>query len=289
MGRKKNTAFEKVEHQLSRSESFIILDITDDGPEPPYGDVHFAPQMIIMLHGEVIVEQANREIVCHGGDVCLTAPYLPHSVSLGAGRSHYLVVTFNFFALNDFSPFDDVNYLQLFVQPELPPPTRHNRAEIIHLARKISTLGKLRPANYRTGQFLYLQQILWLLTSRIDTAPAVNSRKNIMQIYPALLLAQSCNDKLISLDEAADSCNLSRSRFSAVFKKYMGISFNAFAMRGRLSAIALKLLHGEGNSMKEIALESGFADVSHFYRTFRQIFNCTPLEFIGLKKPEQQH
>lgn len=287
MGRTKNT-FEKVEHQLSRSECFIILDINDEGPEPPYGDVHFAPQMIIMLHGEVIVEQANRRIVCRGGDVCLTAPYLPHSVSLGEGRSHYLVVTFNFFALNDFSPFDDVNYLQLFVQPELPPPTRHNRAEIIHLARKISALGKKQPTNFRTGQFIHLQQILWLLTSRIDTVPATNSRKNVMQIYPALLLAQSSCDKLISLDEAADACNLSRSRFSAVFKKYMGVSFNAFAMRGRLSAIALKLLSGEASSMKEIALESGFADVSHFYRTFRQIFNCTPLEFIGLKKLRQQ-
>lgn len=286
MTERRTQIFEKVDHRLSRAESFIILDITDEGPEPPYGDVHFSPQMIVMLHGEVIVEQANRRIVCHSGDICLTAPYLPHSVSLGPGVSHYLVITFDFYSLNDFSPFDDVNYLQLFMHPELPVSDRHERAEIIRLARKISQLGKKRPFNYRTGQYLYIHQLLWLLSTKVGNSDGVLSRKSITKLYPALLLAQSCNDKLISLDEAADACNLSRSRFSTVFKKYMGTSFNAFAMRVRLGAAAGKLLHGDARSMKEVALESGFADVSHFYRTFRQIFNCTPLEFIGLKKPQ---
>lgn len=282
MAEKKNTVFKKVEYHLTPAESFMLADVSEAGPAEPAGDIHFNPQLIIVLSGTLEMIQAGKTTLCRSGEMCLTGPYLPHCARLPKGITRYLVITFDFYSLNSFSPFQDVNYLNLFLSAPAGPectPTRRDRAIILSLARRIISLQHRKPSNYKTGQYLAIHQILWQLSSRFANLSG-QSRKSIMQIYPALLMVQTRQNVLIPLDDAANACNLSRSRFSAVFKEYMGISFNAFALRGRLNAAARTLAAAPDRTMKDIALESGFSDVSHFYRAFRKLFHCTPKEFL---------
>lgn len=277
----KKTLFKKVEHHLSRANSFAVYEEYEQGPQSPPGDIHFDPQLVIVLRGSWEFKQGGRSELCRSGQICLSGPYQPHSASFLPGRTHYLGVTLDFYSISNFTPFQDVNYLQLFLQDPAefsPVQTRRDRAFVLSIGRRLSYLHRKRPPGYRTGQYLELHRLFWFLRSRIKL-PETLPRRSIMQIYPALLLIQSNQSRLIPLDEAADACNLSRSRFSAVFKNHMGISFNAFALRSRLHAAADLLISAPEKSMKEIALVSGFSDVSHFYRAFRKVFQCTPLEF----------
>lgn len=281
MAETKKISFKKVDHPLSRANSFIMYEEDEQGPQDPAGDIHFNPQLVIVLQGTWTFSQGGKSMLCRSGQVCLSGPYQPHAASLPPGRTRYLGVTLDFYSISNFTPFQDVNYLQLFLGDPAdfcPIHSRRDRAFVLSIARRLSYYHRKQPPGYKTGQYLELHRLLWFLASRIKL-PENLPRRSIMQIYPALLLVQNSHDHLLPLDEAAEACNLSRSRFSAVFKEHMGISFNAFALRHRLNAAANLLCSSPECSMKEVAQESGFSDVSHFYRAFKRIFHCTPLEF----------
>jgi AraC-like DNA-binding protein len=60
---------------------------------------------------------------------------------------------------------------------------------------------------------------------------------------------------------------LSPSHFSKVFRELMGISFSKFAFRYRLKQAAYQLVRSD-DPIKQIALEWGFIDTSHFLNSF---------------------
>ena len=282
MEEKKRPVYKKVEHNLSRANSFALYEDVSTGPQEPPGDMHFDPQLVIVLKGSMEFEQGGKRVLCRSGQLCLSGPYQPHCARFSAEKTHYLGFTLDFYSLNSFTPFQDVNYLQIFLRDPAdfcPIQSRRDRAFVLRTGRKLHWLEQKKPAGYKTGQYLEIHRLLWFLHSRLGQ-PGNLPYRSILQISPALLLVQNSQDRLLPLDEAANACNLSRSRFSAVFREHMGISFNAFALRRRLNAAAGLLLTSPERSMKEIAQESGFSDVSHFYRAFKNVFHCTPLDFI---------
>ena len=282
MDEKKRPVYKKVKHNLSRANSFALYEDISTGPQEPPGDMHFDPQLVIVLKGSMEFEQGGKRVLCRSGQLCLSGPYQPHCARFSAEKTHYLGFTLDFYSLNSFTPFQDVNYLQIFLRDPAdfcPIQSRRDRAFVLRTGRKLHWLEQKKPAGYKTGQYLEIHRLLWFLHSRLGQ-PGNLPYRSILQISPALLLVQNSQDRLLPLDEAANACNLSRSRFSAVFREHMGISFNAFALRRRLNAAAGLLLTSPERSMKEIAQESGFSDVSHFYRAFKNVFHCTPLDFI---------
>jgi AraC-like DNA-binding protein len=40
----------------------------------------------------------------------------------------------------------------------------------------------------------------------------------------------------------------------------------------------------EGRDPKEISLDCGFKDLSHFYRRFKRYHGCTPLEYLSIRR-----
>ena len=281
MDEKKRPVYKKVEHNLSRANSFALYEDISTGPQEPPGDMHFDPQLVIVLKGSMEFEQGEKRVLCRSGQLCLSGPYQPHCARFFEGTTRYLGFTLDFYSLNSFTPFQDVNYLQIFLQDPAdfcPVRNRRDRAFVLRIGRKLHWLELKKPAGYKTGQYLEIHRLLWFLHTRLGQSGHLPYR-SILQISPALLLVQNSQDRLLPLDEAANACNLSRSRFSAVFREHMGISFNAFALRRRLNAAAGLLLTSPERSMKEIAQESGFSDVSHFYRAFKNVFHCTPLDF----------
>ena len=282
MEEQKRPVYKKVEHNLSRANSFALYEDISTGPQEPPGDMHFDPQLVIVLKGSMEFEQGGKRVLCRSGQLCLSGPYQPHCARFFEGTTRYLGFTLDFYSLNSFTPFQDVNYLQIFLRDPAdfcPIQSRRDRAFVLRIGRKLHWLELKKPAGYKTGQYLEIHRLLWFLHSRLGQ-PGNLPYRSILQISPALLLVQNSQDRLLPLDEAANACNLSRSRFSAVFREHMGISFNAFALRRRLNAAAGLLLTSPERSMKEIAQESGFSDVSHFYRAFKNVFHCTPLDFI---------
>ena len=82
----------------------------------------------------------------------------------------------------------------------------------------------------------------------------------------------------IGLHEAAAVAGVHPVHVARVFRRHHGCSIGEFVRRARIDAARSEL--ADGNSpIAEIALRLGFADQSHFHRTFKNITGLTPSEF----------
>ncbi|MDH6313126.1 two-component system sensor histidine kinase ChiS [Parabacteroides sp. PFB2-10] len=83
---------------------------------------------------------------------------------------------------------------------------------------------------------------------------------------------------------AQDMC-LSESQLGRKLKAMTGHTITSFVMQARLNKAKL-LLSKRDRSIKEVAFDCGFSDLSYFSRSFRKAFGYTPSQFI--KIPEER-
>ncbi|MEP3388442.1 MAG: helix-turn-helix domain-containing protein [Reichenbachiella sp.] len=79
---------------------------------------------------------------------------------------------------------------------------------------------------------------------------------------------------VLRVDDLASKAHLSGSRYAHLFKEQVGIPFRRFVLWSRLQTTIESIL--EGNSLSSACYDGGFADLSHFTRTFVSMFGVTP-------------
>ena len=79
-------------------------------------------------------------------------------------------------------------------------------------------------------------------------------------------------------EKIAAACGMSCSHLRAVFKRETGLTVRDFVIQTRLVAAAY-LLRKTNRSVMDIAMESGFGQISCFNRSFSKIFGQTPSAF----------
>ena len=82
----------------------------------------------------------------------------------------------------------------------------------------------------------------------------------------------------LRLEEVANKAIMNKNYFCAVFKKHVGCTFYTYLNMLRLRQ-ACTLLQATDQSVKEIALNSGFLDISTFNKAFKKEFGMTPTEY----------
>ncbi|MCG2576948.1 helix-turn-helix domain-containing protein [Dechloromonas sp. XY25] len=82
----------------------------------------------------------------------------------------------------------------------------------------------------------------------------------------------------ISLEEVCATFGMSRSLFTREFRRHTGKSFIDYCNWRRVENAA-NLLVLNGASVTQAALESGFSNLSHFYRQFKSVYGVTPTDF----------
>lgn len=82
----------------------------------------------------------------------------------------------------------------------------------------------------------------------------------------------------LSLDDMAKLCGKSREHISRSFKKYYGTTVSGFMTEQKLNYCA-NLLLNSNLSVIDICYESGFQNLSWFYRKFKEQFGITPVDF----------
>ena len=87
----------------------------------------------------------------------------------------------------------------------------------------------------------------------------------------------------IYLDDLAKRAGMSRSSLGRHFHAALGMSPMIYLRNLRLRHAAELLLKTELN-LKEIAYQSGFTRMSYFYKTFRDSYGVSPLEYRGQKQ-----
>lgn len=79
-----------------------------------------------------------------------------------------------------------------------------------------------------------------------------------------------------TLEDATQATGLSRRHFTELFRKITNQSWKEYLQKLRLTH-ARNLLERTDKSVVAVAFESGFEDLSHFHRVFKQSFHVSPL------------
>jgi AraC-like DNA-binding protein len=95
-------------------------------------------------------------------------------------------------------------------------------------------------------------------------------------------------DATLTLGRLARDAGLSPYHFLRTFERITGITPHQYIVRARLREAAMRIALEPGRIL-DIALESGFGDVSNFNRAFRSEFGLSPRAYrIGLPIPRQE-
>ncbi|WP_291720108.1 helix-turn-helix domain-containing protein [Bernardetia sp.] len=105
--------------------------------------------------------------------------------------------------------------------------------------------------------------------------------KEDKRINMSLAFLSKNSAQVVSLEEIADYCALSKSRFLHLFKEQTGITFRRAQLW--LKVRQAILLFGK-KPLTEIAHEVGFSDSGHLSRTVKENFGFSPRDFIKLSQ-----
>jgi AraC-like DNA-binding protein len=96
-------------------------------------------------------------------------------------------------------------------------------------------------------------------------------------VQSALWIDGHAGDEM-NLHDLAAQCALSPYHYLRLFAQALGVTPHQYLVRSRLRLAAQRLAEGE-QAITEIALDSGFADLSNFVRSFRRAAGVSPRAF----------
>ncbi len=145
-------------------------------------------------------------------------------------------------------------------------------AKLLDTARSSLSLDPRAAARYIGAA----AALLGVETSIPDlSAPNISGPLTRWQLVRALELFETNFDRRIRLDEVADAVRMSKSHFSRAFSDSVGEPPARYLRRYRVKR-AHQMMLSTSKSLSEIALNCGFADQSHFTRTFRRMVGVAP-------------
>jgi AraC family transcriptional regulator len=91
-------------------------------------------------------------------------------------------------------------------------------------------------------------------------------------------VVQAKIDEDLTLEQMADSVNLSVAHFSQMFRRSTGQSPHQFVLRSRVER-AKEILRAADSRVLDVAVACGFKTQQHFARVFRQLCGVSPTEY----------
>ena len=242
-------------------------------------DLHYEPEVGVVVRGGMYREYDGWRVELSAGGVWFTGIWEPHGRKVVGPPCEVLVLTVmpELLVSLRYEEAPTVNWMAPFaVPPDRRPqvPSQH-RAELSAIVESFRQLKKWPPDQQELRKRLLLTELLLLaLCGNPETAfgPLVPSSYTLVNRAIQLVLKSRT---LITAQQAARECHLSRNRFNSLFQELMGLSFAKFALRYRLGGAAAQLL-GSGDALKTIASKWGFTDAAHLTHCFRRHFGCSP-------------
>lgn len=111
-----------------------------------------------------------------------------------------------------------------------------------------------------------------------ETEPVTASPRERRRAVEAALWLEANIAEPVGLEDAARHVALSPYHFLRIFRKIVGATPHQYLLRLRLRRAA-RLLADDDLPVTEVALESGFADLSNFVRTFGRAAGVSPRRF----------
>jgi len=253
---------------------------------------HPAIEIIIPLRNTYNVIIRNQKYELQPGDIfIIPAGELHHLISPKSGLR--LIYLFNFNILSKIKGFS-------YLSSVLSQPITINKENYGPIYDKeLELILQMCDSYFENGRFkelnIYASILSFLVTlgtyqMNIDESTShnnlsINTQKSLMErLNKAIDYLDEYYMEDVSLEAVAKVAGFSKFHFSRLFKQYSGYTFYDYLCFRRIKS-AVNLLLNPDLSVTEIALQSGFASLSTFNRTFKRLKDCTPSEYRKLYNP----
>ncbi len=272
--------------QPSSGHSFLVRKFNKLAFDAPY-HFHEEFELTYILHGK-----GKRYVGSHmedfsSGDLVLLGSNLPHCWKLepnqpGEEDASAIVIQFNINFLGDefFSKVELQNIRKLFQKSASGISFHSGTRNTVNRAMKLLAQEK---SNFKT--LIGLLEILQRLAVSNECvlldpqrSVAEQSRAEQERINPVLAYLVENFRGQISLDAASGIANMTPNAFCKYFKKITRKTFMETVIDYRLNYATQQLVQTD-KQISEISFDSGFGDVSHFYKMFKNKMNMSPLNY----------
>lgn len=272
---------------------FYITTFVNEGEvysTSPHWHYHF--ELLYFPYGNAKVFVGNKGFDISRGDLVLINPCEVHSISIDPGvSSKQFIIGFDTELLNAAS---NMNFEFKYLLPQAVDINPDHRViKISSVCNVVSLLEEmnLEYLNREIGFELAVTSNLYKLITCIlrylqkngltlTMGSDLHKNKTAKLIKVLNYIDKHFNEN-ITAAYAAEMCFLSYSHFSKIFKNIMHTTFIQYLNIIRIRK-AESLLLDEEKSITQIALETGFTDVSYFIKQFKQYKGASPKQYRGL-------
>lgn len=240
---------------------------TDDSNKRIGWHYHENPHLTFILRGDVIEGTRNGTHHCSAGELLFHGAFEPHHNTKSGGSATCLHIDFAQDYFDDFalhenrlqgifsirSPAIKFSCYKLFSEAVVGDDLS---AESIH-SLSLEVLGQL------------------LTTERAANVPRPSWVGRLEEIL------QCAYDEKHSLDELSRELNIHPVHISKSFPRYFHCTLGEYVRNVRVER-SLAFMSRRNLSLTEIALTCGFADQSHFTRSFKRIMGLSPSAYRKL-------
>ena len=243
---------------------------------------HSAIEIILPDGGEAIYQLQEETYRVKPGEVLILPSGTMHSLTEPPDTRRYLLL----FEPNPLLSLRDIpNISPMMQQPIFLRGGTELQAKTRKLLMQVVDCYFRKEEMWNTECYSYLLQVYALLGRHYLEAAGVQ-RPSQHTIDPAIMnsaityINEHYMEEL-SLEDAAVFAGFSKYYFSRMFKQFSGISFSEYLTRKRLN-VAADLLVRTNQSIREVAVASGFGSTATFNRIFRLHKNCTPSQYRAI-------
>ena len=252
---------------------------------PPHW--HEEAELTLITRGESTYTIQLESDTVREGDLVFVPPQLLHAVTTGGGEMDSDTFVFHMNFLNGSSgDVCTLRYLAPLSAQKLMPPMIIHRDHPVYdralvLFREMNQTWENKDVGYELMMKAHLLTFLAMIIPHCtrDTAELALRTEHAEKIKIALeFMDRNCGEEIAIADVAA-ACYFSQYHFMRFFKKYMGVSCGEYLKNLRLEKAAKAFASGS-TGILDVAMESGFRNLSYFYREFQKKYGFTPKQFI---------
>lgn len=244
---------------------------------------HDELEIIYVKRGSLNVNIAGESYVGKPGDAFVVSPGNLHFMGSQTGKVDYYTflfpmkyVTFNAEDMLDREVLEPLKNGRLMIYPQIGKTARDICEELIDIHQLKNSEAEQEIAVQLKTKMTLLQFILkmWQEGLIMDNT---TSGRNTVEKEMISYIQQNYTEK-ISLKEFGTQFHLSEKYISRYFKEHFHITLSQYVNHLRLEH-ARQLLQDTTLPITEVAMQSGYQNVSYFIRSFKETYGMSPLKY----------
>ena len=240
-------------------------------------------EIIYVKSGFLTVSISGENYIGKPGDAFVVSPGNLHFMGSQTGNVDYFTflfplkyISFRTDDILDDKLLEPLNSGHLIINPEIEDTVKEQCEQLVEIygAKKEESQSKIT-AQIKTK--IILLQFILELWKRGFIVENDTSGKNTVEKEMVSYIQQNFTGKIL-LKEFGEQFHLSEKYISRYFKEHFHITISQYVTYLRLEH-AKHLLQDTDIPVTEVAMQSGYQNVSYFIRSFKKMYGMSPLKY----------